>query len=263
MSDLREILHKVKKGEMGIEVALKHIKLDYLEKIEEDVRLDVLRMERTGFPEIIFAESKTNDVLENLLKKYLISRNYVLVSRLRDDQIDVLEEFCRQNSQFSLELNKKGKIGKIYKPELIKKNPIGKIGLITAGTSDIAIAEEIKMIAQAMNCEITTAYDVGIAGFHRIFQPLKDMIDTDVDVIVVAAGMEGTLPGVVSALVDIPVIGVPTSHGYGFKGKGEAALATMLQSCSPGLSIVNIDNGVGAAAAAILIAKGAHRNKKK
>ena len=94
-------------------------------------------------------------------------------------------------------------------------------------------------------------YDVGIAGMHRIFPPLKEMIDKDVDAIIVIAGMEGTLPGVISSLVDIPVIGAPASTGYGLGAHGQGALTTMLQSCSPGLAIVNIDNGFGAAALGI------------
>jgi NCAIR mutase (PurE)-related protein len=262
MKDLREILIQYKKGEISEDDILKHLKIDYLEKIGNNVQLDVLRMERTGFPEIVFAQSKTNDVLIDLISKYLNSRDFILISRIREDQYSLLEKFVEENPDFNLNINKKGKIAKIFTPPKKKPTLSGKIGLITAGTSDIVIAEEIKMIAEAMQCEVFTFYDVGIAGFHRIFEPLKKMIDNEVDVIVVAAGMEGTLPGVVSALVDIPVIGVPTSNGYGFGGKGKGALTTMLQSCSPGLSVVNIDNGVGAAASAILIAKRAHKEKK-
>ncbi|TFG16284.1 MAG: nickel pincer cofactor biosynthesis protein LarB, partial [Promethearchaeota archaeon] len=187
--------------------------------------------------------------------------DFILISRMREDQYPLLEDFIASNPNYKISINKKGNITKIYTPSKAKLSTIGKIGLITAGTSDIAIAEEIKMIAEAMHCEVYTAYDVGIAGFHRIFEPLKTMIDNEVDVIVVAAGMEGTLPGIVSALVDIPVIGVPTSNGYGYGGKGEGALTTMLQSCAPGLTVVNIDNGVGAAASAILIAKRKHKEK--
>ncbi|MBN2156496.1 MAG: nickel pincer cofactor biosynthesis protein LarB [Candidatus Lokiarchaeota archaeon] len=260
--DLREILHSYKKGDLNEDEVLKLLKMDHLEKIDQNVKLDVLRMERTGFPEIIFAQSKPKEVLGQLIEKYLKSRDTILISRLQEEQYQVIKDYQVQNPNFKVQINKKGKIACIFKPRT--NTPIkGKIGIITAGTSDIMVAEEIKTIAEAMDCEVMTAYDVGIAGFHRIFQPLKDMIEQDVDVIVVAAGMEGTLPSVVSALIDIPVIGVPTSNGYGYKGKGEAALSTMLQSCAPGLSVVNIDNGVGAAASAILIAKGAHKHEIK
>jgi len=126
---------------------------------------------------------------------------------------------------------------------------------MTAGTSDIRVAEEARVVAEEMGCEVVTAYDVGIAGFHRHIGPLRRMLREGVDAIVVVAGMEGALPSVVASLVDVPVIGVPTSVGYGLGGKGVGALTTMLQSCSPGLCVVNIDNGVGAGALAALIAR--------
>jgi NCAIR mutase (PurE)-related protein len=106
-----------------------------------------------------------------------------------------------------------------------------------------------------MGCQVYTAYDVGVAGIHRLWEPLHDLLEeARVDVIVVAAGMDGALPSVVSGLVDVPVIGLPTSVGYGMGGKGEAALLSMLQSCAPGMAVVNIDNGIGAGAVAGLIA---------
>lgn len=131
----------------------------------------------------------------------------------------------------------------------------GKVGVITAGTSDVPVAEEARIVASEMGCETYTVYDVGVAGIHRLFEPLKTLIDeTRVDVLVVAAGMDGALPSVVAGLADVPVIGLPTSVGYGIGGKGIAALMSMLQTCSPGLTVVNIDNGVGAGATAGLIA---------
>jgi len=129
------------------------------------------------------------------------------------------------------------------------------VGIITAGSSDIPVAEEARMVLEFMGFKFTIAYDVGIAGMHRIFPPIREMLEQNVDVIIVVAGMEGTLPGVVSSLVDVPVIGVPTSTGYGLGEKGIGALTTMLQSCSPGLAVVNIDNGFGAASIAALILK--------
>ena len=119
-----------------------------------------------------------------------------------------------------------------------------RVALLTAGTSDIPIAEEAQLVLEAMGISTMHTYDVGISGMHRIFPPLKRMIEARVAVFIVIAGMEGTLPGMVSALVDKPVIGVPTSTGYGLGEKGTGALGTMLQSCSPGLAVVNIDNGV-------------------
>ena len=130
-----------------------------------------------------------------------------------------------------------------------------KIGILTAGSSDIPIAEEAAAIARLMGVKVISFHDVGVDGVHRLFEPLKKLKEERVKCIIVVAGMEGALPTVVSGLVDVPIIGVPTSIGYGYGGKGEAALMTMLQSCSPGLVVVNIDNGINAGATAALIAK--------
>jgi len=127
--------------------------------------------------------------------------------------------------------------------------------VLSAGTSDIPIADEAALICREIGCSVFTSYDVGVAGLHRLFDPLHHIIDeVNVDVIIVAAGMDGALPSVVAGLVDIPVVGLPVSVGYGVGGQGVAALYAMLQSCAPGLSVVNIDNGVGAGAVAGLIA---------
>jgi hypothetical protein len=127
----------------------------------------------------------------------------------------------------------------------------GLVAVITAGTSDIRVAEEAKVIAEEMGCQVQTAYDVGAAGIHRLFPALKPLVDANV--FIVCAGREGTLPAVIAGLVDRPVIGVPVSTGYGFMGEGKAALASMLQSCSV-LAVVNIDAGFTAGAFAARIA---------
>jgi hypothetical protein len=127
--------------------------------------------------------------------------------------------------------------------------------VITAGTSDAPWAEEAALLCREMGCQVYSVHDVGVAGIHRLWAPLHQLLEeVKVDVLIVAAGMDGALPSVVSGLVDVPVIGLPTSVGYGFGGKGEAALLSMLQTCSPGMAVVNIDNGIGAGAIAGLIA---------
>ena len=130
----------------------------------------------------------------------------------------------------------------------------GRVGVISAGTSDIPVAAEASLMAREMGATVEEVWDVGVAGLHRLVRPLERIVALGVDVIVVAAGMDGALPSVVSGLVAVPVIGLPTSVGYGFGGGGIGALTTMLQSCSPGLVVVNIDNGIGAGATAALIA---------
>ena len=127
--------------------------------------------------------------------------------------------------------------------------------MITAGTSDIPYAREVEAIAKVVGVESLSFFDVGVAGIHRLIAPLKQILEKDVDVIVVLAGMEGALPTVIASLVDIPVIGVPIPTGYGYGGEGITALSSMLQSCAPGLAVVNIGNGLGAGAIAALIAR--------
>jgi NCAIR mutase (PurE)-related protein len=129
----------------------------------------------------------------------------------------------------------------------------GLIGLLAAGTSDIDALEEARMVCEAAGCETRSAVDVGVAGIHRLFEPLAGLLAADVDAIVVAAGMDGALASVVAGLAGVPVIGLPVSTGYGAGAQGRAALLSMLQSCAPGLTVVNIDNGVGAGAAAALV----------
>lgn len=247
------------------------LKLDYIEKIDNFAQLDIFRQERKGIPEVIFAQSKSVEMIIEIIDKMLAKKDFILISRIREDQFPKIEEYVKSNPNYTMDLNKRARIAKIYKrgsekTQSINKGigsekEIGKVGIISAGTSDIPVAEEAKMVIEAMGCGTLTCYDIGIAGFHRIFEPLKQMLEADVDVFIVVAGMEGTLPGVITALVNVPVIGVPTSSGYGFKGNGEGALTTMLQSCSPGLMVVNIDNGFGAGACAALIAKNAHRTR--
>ena len=156
-----------------------------------------------------------------------------------------------------VEINEKGRtfIARRRNAGLPGTDAIGTVGIICAGTSDIPVAEEARTTAEFMGCNVISAYDVGVAGIHRIFGPLKEMITSGVSSIIVIAGMEGALPTVVAALVDVPVIGCPVSTGYGYGGRGEAALMGMLQSCSPGIAVVNIDNGFGAAALAVQIAR--------
>ncbi|MHA1106425.1 MAG: nickel pincer cofactor biosynthesis protein LarB [Promethearchaeota archaeon] len=220
---MREILNKLLKKECSIEDAEKSLKANLIEEVGDLAKLDIFRKVRTGVVEVIYAENKTPQMVLDITNSFLDSKNYAIISIITRKPF----EFTRKK---------------------------GKIGIITAGSSDIPVAEEAKVIAESMGSEVISSYDLGIAGIHRIFNPLSEMIKTGVHVIIVCAGMEGTLPGVVAALVDIPVIGVPVSSGYGLGEKGLGALTTMLQSCSPGLLVVNIDNGFGAGASAALIA---------
>ena len=249
---IREILERLVKGEISIEEAEKLLKIVTIEEIEAIAKLDVKRHVRTGVPEIILAEGKDPEDLAKIVMKVLERNGRAIVSRIENDHIEAIKKIVP--SIANMQINKKAKMIVIKKKEFTVEKTGGKVGIITAGTSDIPVAEEARIIAEEMGCEVFTAYDVGVAGIHRLFPSLKKMIEKDVDVLIVVAGREGALPSVVAGMVDIPVIGVPTSIGYGLGEKGISALTAMLQACSLGLAVVNIDGGVAAGAVAALIA---------
>jgi NCAIR mutase (PurE)-related protein len=261
MSRLRNILEKFSSGKISIEEAENLLRTNCVLEIDDFVKFDISRDLRKGVPEVIFGRGKSPEDLVKIVNGVLSQKTYVLITRTSDDQITLLKKQTPQN--FKLEIfEKSGTIRVSYKEELFQKTG-GKVGIITAGTSDIPVADEAKIIAESMGCEVFTSYDVGIAGLHRVFPPLGKMIEAEVDCIVVVAGMEGTLPSIVASLVNVPVIGVPTSTGYGFGGKGLGALITMLQSCATGLCVVNIDNGFGAGSTAALIANRVAEYRRK
>jgi len=249
---MREILEKLRDGEISIEEAERLLRLNAVEKIEGAV-LDIQRESRIGIPEIVLGKGKTPTQLVEIVSAFLARRGRAIITRASEEQIRAVEEAL--SGRCELVLNRKAGII-LARRQGTERPRIGrKIGIMTGGTADVMVAEEARAVAEEMGCEVVTTYDVGIAGFHRHIEPLKRMLREGVDAIVVVAGMEGVLPSVIASLVDVPVIGVPTSVGYGFGGGGVGALTTMLQSCSPGLCVVNIDNGVGAGAIATLIAR--------
>jgi len=254
VDDIRDILTKLLERKCSLEEAEKLLKANIIEEVGDIAKLDVFRKARTGVIEVIFAENKTPQMVLEIAKTFLNSKKFTVVSRYQAKQKDLLLEQFADHDKYSIEINELAKILIIKEKDYSFEKKGGIVGIITAGSSDIPIAEEAKVIAESMGCIVTTSYDLGIAGIHRLFEPLSNMVKRGVHVIIVCAGMEGTLPGVVAALVDVPVIGVPISSGYGLGEKGIGALTTMLQSCSPGLLVVNIDNGFGAGASAALIA---------
>lgn len=253
---MKKILNKLKNNEISIEEAEHHIKTQTILELEDYAKLDNYRYLRTGFPEAIYAEGKTDDDLVNIILNYP-NENF-LVTRLTPERYQLIENqiITLIDKGLTLNYNPKSKVLAIRKN---KPKKIGKIGILSAGTSDIPIAEEARIVAEESGCEVIYSYDVGIAGIHRLFKQIRFMLDEDVEVIIVIAGMEGALPSVVAGLVDIPIIGVPTSVGYGVGKGGHTALNTMLQSCAPGIAVVNIDNGFGAAIFASTILKSKHK----
>ncbi len=254
--DTLDVLKSLKNGKISVSKAKKLLALYSIEKIENFAQIDIGRRYRRGIPEVIFAERKNVGETKKIVQKVLAKSDSILVSRIPKKDYSGMVAFAKKN-RFKMRNGKNTTTLLLYKKQI--KDSGGKIGIVTAGTSDIGVAEEARLACEAMNCTCVCSYDVGIAGLHRIFPIIKKFMQENVDVIIVAAGMEGALASVVASLVDVPVIGLPTSVGYGYGEKGVAALASMLQSCSLGLSVVNIDNGIGAGAVAASIANKSRR----
>ena len=255
--NLDEILNRLAKGEITPKTAKKFLQFNAIVEIDNIAKIDTGRSIRKGIPEIILAEGKSSNDLTKISKKMFSAFGHVIVSRVNDQQIKALsktfpKKFLRQNLIANMIVISK------KKPKI---SNLGKVAIITAGTSDIPVAEESKIILEEIGCRVFTQYDVGIAGVHRLFNSLQIIIKEDVDVIIAIAGREGAMPSIIAGLVDIPVIGVPTSIGYGYGKDGIAALMSMLQSCSLGIATVNIDSGVAAGVLASLIAKRSSRTK--
>ncbi|MDW8058985.1 MAG: nickel pincer cofactor biosynthesis protein LarB [Thermomicrobium sp.] len=216
------------------------------------VWVDPSREERTGVPEVVLAEGKTDEQLRASVALLLEQRGRVLVSRLDARRYDLLQRaFPRVRSRAAATY----RTAVLWQEGTAPPSTGGRVGILTAGAADLPAAEEAQLVAEELGCAVRLVCDVGVAGLHRLVPALSELVqEWDADVLVVAAGMDGVLPSVVAGLVPVPVIGLPTPVGYGFAGAGVAALQSMLQSCAPGLVVVNIDNGIGAGAAAAKIA---------
>jgi NCAIR mutase (PurE)-related protein len=256
---VRRLLVQLASGKIEVDAVLEKLRLLQIDQLDEFARLDTNRDLRKGVPEVVYAPRKTDPALEAICRRQLRERGLTLVSRLDQNRAEMLLAALTSEADPvpGLVFDYQAEAGVVSgrTPAYEPPGEVGCVGVLTAGTSDIPVAEEAALVATHMGCRVERGYDVGVAGLHRLAEPLGRMIQGGAGVLVVVAGMEGALPSVVAGLVDIPVIGVPTSTGYGIGGDGTAALYSILQSCSPGLVAVNIDNGVGAGAAAALMAR--------
>jgi pyridinium-3,5-biscarboxylic acid mononucleotide synthase len=248
---LREALKRLNDGQISLDEAVKEIEGLRIEAVGDFARLDLGRHLRCGIPEVILAEGKEPGHLADIAIHHTKVTGRCLISRISPGQQEIIRDKSGKEG-LHFKFHEAAKIVVLSSPDApVPAATGGVVGIITAGTSDIGVAEEAKVIAEEMGCRVCTAYDVGAAGIHRLFPALKDLLDAHV--FIVAAGREGTLPAVVAGLIDRPVIGVPVSSGYGYMGQGRAALASMLQSCSV-IVVVNIDSGFTAGAFAARIA---------
>lgn len=242
---IKDMLVKVKNGEIEIDEAMKHLKkLPY-----EDIgfaKIDQHRNIRNGYPEVIYSQGKTINQIKEIVGKLIPTNNNIMATRADMNIYKGILEVADDAVYYE-----EARIVAIKRKETAK--PKGIIAVITAGTSDIPVAEEAAVTAEIMSNNVNRIYDVGVAGIHRLLSKADQLMNANV--LIVVAGMEGALASVVGGIVDKPVIGVPTSVGYGANFGGLSALLTMLNSCAGGVGVVNIDNGFGAGYLASIINK--------
>jgi pyridinium-3,5-biscarboxylic acid mononucleotide synthase len=234
----------LKKAKTILPVKTHHITMK--SKRSCSARIDIAREKRRGFPEVIYCPGKKISQIKKIAECILKHNDTLLLTRVNDQIYQAIKTISKR-----LVYNREANLIYVANKKKIEKK--GLILVISAGTSDIPVAEEAAVTAELMNNRVERLYDVGVAGIHRLLD--ESELVKNADVLIVVAGMEGALASVVSGMVAKPVIGVPTSVGYGASFQGIAPLLTMLNSCSPGVSVVNIDNGFGAGYLAGLINK--------
>ncbi len=242
--NLKQLLGQFKDGHTDLDTVLAKLKTLPFDNLEF-AKIDNHRCLRTGFPEVIYCAGKTVSQVVGIVKTMSQNHTNIMGTRVSPDmfaRIQLEIEDCRYHEAAQIVL---------FYPRPIEK--VGQIAVVCAGTSDIPVAEEACITAETMGNEVSRHYDVGVAGLHRLLASCEEIYKANV--VIVIAGMEGALASVVGGLVAVPVIGVPTSIGYGASFGGIAALLSMLNSCASGVSVVNIDNGFGAGCQASLINK--------
>lgn len=233
--EIQSLLEQVQRGELSVEQAAEKLKTLPYDNLGF-ARVDHHRKLRSGFPEVIFCQSKTPEQVAKIAQNLVERGSNVLGTRADETAYQAVLELLPQAVY--------NKAARTITVTVEHVKPIGSVAVCTAGTADIPVAEEAAVTAEAFGCEVLRIFDVGVAGIHRLFDRLEQI--RSANVVIAVAGMEGALASVIGGLVDRPVIAVPTSVGYGANFGGLSALLTMLNSCSSGVGVVNIDNGFGA-----------------
>lgn len=243
---IRGILEEVSGGRMSVDEALNQVR-DLPYKDMGFANIDHHRAIRTGFPEVVFGEGKTPQQMQEIFRELTGHGRTIFATRASREQYEAVAAVISEAVYYET-----ARIIAVRTGEQDSgKGPA--ICVISAGTADIPVAEEAAVTAELLGNEVTRFYDIGVAGIHRLFDKLDEI--RKADVVIAVAGMEGALASVIGGLVDVPVIGVPTSIGYGANMQGLSVLLSMLNSCANGVSVVNIDNGFGAAYNAALITR--------
>jgi len=247
-AQLHHLLHQVAAGELSPSQALSHLKNFPGETVGDFARVDHHRRLRTGFPEVVWGQDKTPDQIAQIMATLGQHQGVVMATRIAPEVFPQIRSHLRPLAPQlgeSLRYFPMARIAALVPASGVTPQGIGTVGILTAGTADLPVAEEAAVTAELGGFRVERLWDVGVAGIHRLLSN-RAVIDR-AHVLIVVAGMEGALPSVVAGLADCPVVAVPTSIGYGASFGGVAPLLTMLNSCAAGVGVVNIDNGFGAA----------------
>ena len=263
MQTVPDVLRSFKSGKLSLKQAENLLKLDAIEIIGDVARIDHNRYLRRGVPEIIYAKSKTTKQISQIVGKLVkiweksSIRIPIILSKVDDADAEAVQRILKHDrSKLVFRYFRNANLIALMNRSVIRiKGARGRVALLAAGTSDMSALSESEVLLNLFGCTTLRFNDVGVAGLHRLVAPMKKISEFDPDEIIVAAGKEGALPSVVAGMSEAPVIGLPTSVGYGYGGDGESALMSMLQACSLGISVVNIDAGVAAGVVAWLITK--------
>lgn len=238
METLQTILEAVSSGYITPETARSKIKAMGYESVAEFAKIDHQRQGRTGFPEVIWGQDKTSEQIAQIMEVMSKHQSVIMATRVEVKIYEEIKQIIPNLRYYPI-----ARICALGNPK--SQEILGKITILTAGTSDLPVAEEAAITGELMGFPVQRLWDVGVSGVHRLLNN-RHILD-EADILIVVAGMEGALPSVVGGLANCPVIGVPTSIGYGASFGGLSALLAMLNSCAAGLGVVNIDNGFGAA----------------
>ena len=253
---LREIIEKVASGALSPEDALRELRLFAVQELEGLANLDTTRELRKGLPEIVRCRGKPAASAVALGTALYDVSGRAIFSSATDAHREL---FARERPDSTIALDEQAGVMVAKSPTYTPPRAVGVAGIVTGGTSDIPVARQAQIILEETGCAVHTFWDVGIAGLHRLFPVVRELIRLECDVVIAVAGQEAALAPVLAGLVDLPVIGLPTSTGTGHGGEGVSALMTMLQACSMGIATVNIDNGIAAGAVASAIARRVRR----
>ncbi|HPJ97631.1 MAG TPA: nickel pincer cofactor biosynthesis protein LarB [Syntrophales bacterium] len=241
--ELKQLFERIRDGRIGVDAALSELRDMYYMDVG-CAKVDTFREARVGYPEVIFCPGKTTAQILTIFRAMLERPANILATRATEDLYGEVQKICPAAEYHPLARTITLRRAKVSVAESY-------IAVVTAGTSDLPVAEEAAVTAELFGNRVERIVDVGVAGIHRLFHNLDQI--RGAKVIVAVAGMEGALPGIIGGLVDKPVIAVPTSVGYGASFQGLSALLTMLNSCAAGVCVVNIDNGFGAGYMASMI----------